>query len=113
MNDHFISTHPKLVQCPICKGWILECHVGGLRKRVEPMELSFNQELAFRIEGRAIFQSVGSYEPNLIHRNVWHINNPDPRAKVFASHSCSTPEIFEPMPLFDLPRYIDPEGVPF
>jgi hypothetical protein len=56
---------------------------------------------------------VGSYEPNLIHRNVWHINNPDPRAKVFASHSCSTPEIFEPMPLFDLPRYIDPEGVPF
>jgi len=109
---HFISTVPKLTQCPICKGWILECHVDGFRRRLEPNPLNFAEELKMRMKGRSIFQSIGQVEPTMVIRSLWHINDADPLTKVFPSHDCSTPEIFEPMPLFDLPQSAS-EGVSF
>ena len=66
-----------------------------------------------RIEGRMIFQTLGVTKPTLVARTLWHINKADSRAKVFASHSCQTPEIFEPEPI-NLPiRQSSHEGIPF
>jgi hypothetical protein len=102
-----------LSQCPKCKGWIYECHVNGWRTRVEPNPLNFAEELAMRLEGRRVFQTLEITNPTLIHRNAWHIAKSDSEAKVFASHSCQTPTYFEPAPLHERPTQSDSEGIPF
>ena len=66
-----------------------------------------------RIEGRKIFQTLGVWELTLIVRTLWHINKGDPLGKVFASHSCQTPEIFEPAPIYEPTRQSTHEGIPF
>ena len=109
----FINSLPESKQCPICKGWIYECHVNGWRTRIEPNPLNFATEVAMRIEGRKIFQTLGITEPTLVARTLWHINQDDPRSKVFASHSCQTPEIFEPAPIYEPTRQSTQEGIPF
>jgi hypothetical protein len=113
MSDNFINSSPTLSQCPICKGWVYECHVNGFRTRVEPTPLNFQTEVAMRIERRTIFQTLGISKPTLFARTLWHINKGDPRGKVFASHSCQTPEIFEPAPISEPTRQSTHEGIPF
>jgi hypothetical protein len=113
MSDSLINSALTLSQCPICKGWIYECHVYGFRTRVEPISLNFQSEVKMRIEGRAIFQTIGVAELTLVPRTLWHIEQSDPKAKVFASHSCQTPEIFEPAPLFEPFQKSSREGIPF
>jgi len=113
MSDSFINSLPTISQCSICKGWVYECHVNGFRTRVEPNPLNFATEVAMRIEGRRILQTLGVTEPILIARTLWHINKGDPRGKIFASHSCQTPEIFEPAPIYEPTRQSTQEGIPF
>lgn len=113
MSEIFVNSKLTSSQCAKCKGWIYECHVDGWRTYLEPNPLNFAEELAMRVEGRRIFQTIGIFEPTLQPRKLWHINNPSPRSKVLASHSCQTPAIFEPAPLFDLPTYQASEGIPF
>ncbi len=55
-----------------------------------------------RIQGRIIFQTLGTAEPILVTRTAWHIAQVG-ESKVLASHDCQTPAIFEPIPLFDKP----------
>ena len=69
--------------------------------------------MAMRVEGRKIYQTLGITEPTLIPRRLWHIEQDDSRAKVFASHSCQTPEIFEPSPIFEPVKQPTREGIPF
>ena len=66
-----------------------------------------------RVEGRSIFQTLGLTDPILVARTLWHINKADSGAKVFASHSCQTPEIFEPAPIFEPTQIPSHEGIPF
>jgi hypothetical protein len=98
----FISSPLNLTQCRRCKGWIYECHVGGWRRRVEPIPLNFAEELAMRIEGRTIFQTLGRAEPILVTRTAWHIAQVG-ETRVLPEHSCQTPALFEPAPLFEKP----------
>jgi len=113
MSDHFISTFPTLKECARCKGWILECWINGFETKLEPTPLNFEEELKFRIEGRRIFQTLGTVEPTLVKRTDWHIAKADPRAKVLAVHSCKTPTYFEPSPLFETATQSKTEGIPF
>jgi hypothetical protein len=108
----FISSPLNLTQCRKCKGWIYECHVNGWRTRVEPNPLNLHQELAMRIEGRAIFQTLGTAEPILVKRTAGHIAQVR-QTKVLPEHSCQTPAIFEPAPLFEKPTQPRSEGIPF
>ena len=113
MSEAFANSKLELKTCAKCKGWIYECHVDGWRTYLEPNPLNFAEELAMRVEGRRIFQTIGITEPTLQPRKLWHINNPNPRAKVLASHSCQTPALFEPAPLFDPITRPASEGIPF
>jgi hypothetical protein len=109
----FINSQLTLSQCQKCTGWVYECHVNGWRTRVEPNQLNFEEELAMRLEGRRIFQTVEFHDPTLMPRTLWHIEKSDPRAKVFASHSCKTPTYFEPAPFDEKPTQSKSEEIPF
>ena len=113
MSEVFINSPLKLNQCRKCQGWIYQCHVDGWETYLEPTALNFAEEVAMRLEGRRIFQTIGIFEPTLQPRKLWHINNPSPRSKVLASHSCQTPAIFEPAPLFEPFTTPNSEGIPF
>ena len=113
MTESFISTFPTLKECARCKGWILECWINGFETKLEPTQLNFEEELKFRIEGRRIFQTLGTVEPILVKRTDWHIAKADSRAKVLAVHSCKTPTYFEPSPLFETATQSKTEGIPF
>lgn len=93
----FISTPIQLIQHRPCQGWVYEAHIGGWRSRVEPTPLNFENEIAARLEGRKIYQTLGVSEPILIERTAWHITKGEP-TKVFAEHRCETAEMFEPLP---------------
>ena len=113
MAESFISTRPVPKLCARCKGWILECFIDGFETRLEPTPLNLDEELKMRIEGRRIFQTLGTIEPILVKRTNWHIVKADPRAKVLAVHSCKTPTYFEPAPLFETETKTETEGIPF
>ena len=108
----FISSPLNLTQCGKCKGWIYECHVNGWRRKVEPTPLNFAEELAMRVEGRTIFQTLGTAEPILVTRTAWHIAQVG-ETKVLPEHSCQTPALFEPAPLSEKPTRPRSEGIPF
>ena len=108
MSNFFINSIATLSQCPICKGWIYEALVNGFRTRVEPNPLKIEEEIALRLEGRRIYQSISKIGLDLIDRKAWHINNDDFNALVFASHSCKTPTYFEPEPLFAQDKLKEP-----
>ena len=112
-NAHFISTFPTLKECARCKGWILECFIDGFETKLEPTPLNFAEELKFRVEGRRIYQTLGTVDPILVKRTDSHIAKSDPRAKVLAVHSCKTPTYFEPSSLFEIPKTSETEGIPF
>ena len=113
MSESFINSPLTLSQCTKCKGWIYECHVNGFRTRVEPTPLNLGEELKMRIEGRRIFQTLGTVDPILVKRTDAHIAKVDERAKVLAVHSCKSPTYFEPEPLFEIKATTETEGIPF
>jgi hypothetical protein len=113
MSESFISTLPVSKLCARCKGWILECFIDGFETKLEPTPLNFAEELKFRVEGRRIFQTLGTVDPILVKRTDSHIAKSDPRAKVLAVHSCKTPTYFEPSPLFEAQAKTETEGIPF
>jgi len=82
--------------------------VNGFRTRVEPNPLNVESEIAIRIEGRRIYQSLSKNSLDLIDRKTWHILNSD-NSLVFASHDCKTPTYFEPEPLFETPKSKEPQ----
>ena len=112
-NSHFISTFPTLKECARCKGWILECFIDGFETKLEPTPLNLGEELKMRIEGRRIYQTLGTVEPILVKRTGAHIAKVDERAKVLAVHSCKSPTYFEPEPLFEIKATTETEGIPF
>ena len=112
-NSHFISTFPTLKECARCKGWILECFINGFETKLEPTPLNLGEELKMRIEGRRIYQTLGTVDPILVKRTDSHIAKVDERAKVLAVHSCKTPTYFEPSPLFETAINPETEGIPF
>ena len=103
----FVSTPATLSQHRPCQGWIYEAHIGGWRTRVEPTPLNFVEEVKMRLEGRKVYQILGSAEPILVERTLWHIAKSEP-AIVFAEHRCSTPQIFEPAPFVEKPTMKEP-----
>jgi len=113
MMDSFINSQPTSSQCRKCSGWVLEAHVNGWRTRVEPNPLNLESELAASIQGREIFQTLGTVQVILVKRTIWHIRKDDPKTKVLASHDCSTPTYFEPEPLFPKLTQTQSEGIPF
>ena len=113
MSESFISTRPVPKLCARCKGWILECFIDGFETRLEPTPLNLGEELKMRIEGRRIFQTLGTVDPILVKRTDSHIAKVDERAKVLAVHSCKTPTYFEPSPLFEIAIQSETEGIPF
>jgi len=113
MSDAFINSPLVPKQCSRCTGWIYECHINGWKTKVEPNPLNFQEELAMRLEGRRIFQTVEITNSTLMPRTAWHIERSDSRAKVFATHSCKTPTYFEPSPLDEKPTQSKSEGIPF
>ena len=113
MSDAFINSPLVPKQCSRCTGWIYECHINGWKTKVEPNPLNLAEELAMRLEGRKIFQTVETFKPTLTARIAWHIEKSDSKAKVFASHSCSTPTYFEPSPFDEKPTQAKSEGIPF
>ena len=113
MTEVFINSSPELKVCARCKGWILECHVDGWRTRVEPNPLNLEDELKASLQGRSIFQTLGTVEVTLVPRTIWHIRKDDPKAKVLASHDCKTPTYFEPETLFPKLTQTQSEGIPF
>ena len=113
MTNAFINSSPVPKRCARCKGHILEAHVNGWRTRLEPNPLNLESELAANIQGRRIFQTLGTVEPILVERTIWHIRKDDPKAKVLASHDCKTPTYFEPEPLFPKLTQTQSEGIPF
>jgi len=103
-SDHLINSLQKLTQCPVCKGWIYEMHLGGFRTRVEPTRLNFVEEVIHRLEGRKIYETVRrGYDFEIVERTLWHIKRSDPKAVVLPSHSCLYPMIFEPEPIYEIP----------
>ena len=66
-----------------------------------------------RIEGRRIYQTLGTVDPILVKRTGAHIAKVDERAKVLAIHSCKSPTYFEPEPLFEIKATTETEGIPF
>ena len=104
----FISTPIAITQHRPCQGWVFEAHVGGWRTRVEPTPLNFVEELKMRMEGRKVYQILGVAEPMLIERSAWHIARMTGSTIVLAEHSCRTPEIFEPSPLYEKPTMKEP-----
>jgi hypothetical protein len=107
-SDHFINSPAKLTQCPICKGWIYECHVHGWRVRVEPTPLNLSDEVALRLANRKIYQTFGITKNfELMPRKAWQILH-DSGATVFGSHDCDFPTLFEPAPLFERPQAKEP-----
>ena len=113
MSESFISTRPVPKLCARCKGWILECFIDGFETRLEPTPLNLGEELKMRIEGRRIYQTLGTVDPILVKRTDSHIAKVDERAKVLAVHSCKTPTYFEPSPLFEIAIQSETEGIPF
>jgi hypothetical protein len=113
MSEAFINSPLALKTCAKCKGWIYECHVEGWRTCLEPNPLNFDEEVAMRLAGRSIFQTIGIDQPTLVKRSLWHIQKDWAKVKVLASHSCHTPALFEPAPLFDPPIRPTSEGIPF
>ena len=113
MSESFISTRPVPKLCARCKGWILECFIDGFETRLEPTPLNLGEELKMRIEGRRIFQTLGTVDPILVKRTDSHIAKVDERAKVLAVHSCKSPTYFEPEPLFEIHAKSETEGIPF
>jgi len=113
MSEFFISTFPTLKECARCKGWILECFIDGFETKLEPTPLNFAEELKFRVEGRRIYQTLGTVDPILVKRTDSHIAKSDSRAKVLAVHSCKSPTYFEPSPLFETQAKSETEGIPF
>ena len=113
MSESFISTRPVPKLCARCKGWILECFIDGFETRLEPTPLNLGEELKMRIEGRRIFQTLGTVDPILVKRTDSHIAKVDERAKVLAVHNCKTPTYFEPEPLFETHAKSETEGIPF
>jgi hypothetical protein len=57
-----------------------------------------------RLDGRKVYQAVGTAQPMLEERSAWHIAGGDDDALIFAEHRCETPEIFEPAPLREKPK---------
>jgi hypothetical protein len=113
MSESFISTRPVPKLCARCKGWILECFIDGFETKLEPTPLNLGEELKMRIEGRRIYQTLGTVDPILVKRTDSHIAKVDERAKVLAVHSCKTPTYFEPSPLFEIAIQSETEGIPF
>jgi len=113
MAESFISTRPVPKLCARCKGWILECFIDGFETKLEPTPLNLSEELKMRIEGRRIFQTLGTVDPILVKRTDAHIAKVDERAKVLAVHSCKSPTYFEPSPLFETATQSETEGIPF
>lgn len=113
MAESFISTRPVPKLCARCKGWILECFIDGFETKLEPTPLNLGEELKMRIEGRRIYQTLGTVDSILVKRTDSHIAKVDERAKVLAVHSCKTPTYFEPSPLFETAIQSETEGIPF
>ena len=113
MSESFISTRPVPKVCARCKGWILECFIDGFETKLEPTPLNFAEELKMRVEGRRIYQTLGTVDPILVKRTDSHIAKVDERAKVLAVHSCKSPTYFEPEPLFEIKATTETEGIPF
>ena len=113
MSEFLISTRPFPELCARCKGWILECQVFGFRTELEPIPLNPVDEVKMRMQGRRIFQTMGTVEPFLVRRTLWHIAKSDPHTKVLATNDCKTPTYFEPAPLFEKTDTANTEGVPF
>jgi len=102
--SNFINSLQNLTQCPICTGWIYEMHLSGFRTRVEPTPLNFEEEIAARLAGRKIYQTIRvGYDFEIQKRTLWHITHSDFTEFVLPSHSCKTPTIFEPTPLYPNP----------
>ena len=105
MGNHFINSIATSSQCPICKGWIYEALVNGFRTRVEPNPLKIEEEIAMRLEGRKIWETLGRGDCfELIERTAWRITNGSRRALALADHDCRMPTYFEPAPLFETPQ---------
>jgi hypothetical protein len=99
---YFITTISKLIQCGKCTGWIYTAHLNGWQRKVDPNPLDLKSELEARVANRKIYQTrqIG-VEFELENRTLWQIENPEPWIKVLAEHSCQTPTIFEPAPLYE------------
>mgnify|MGYP006266483081 CR=1 FL=1 len=105
----FISTPIRITQHRPCRGWVFEAHVGGWLTRVEPIGLNFGQELKMRLEGRKMYQILGTAEPILVERSAWHIARVTGTTIVLPEHRCSTPEMFEPATLYEKPILKEPK----
>ena len=104
-----INSIAKLIQCRRCTGWIYEAHIHGWKFKVDPDPLDFETEIAARIAGRKIFQTLPvGIDFELDHRSLWHITNPSPRAKVLVEHDCTMPTIFQPSPLYEFSQPKEP-----
>ena len=103
-SDFLINSIAKLTLCKICKGWIYEAQLYGFKTKVEPTPLNSSEEVIHRLEGRRVFQTLRKgYDWELSERTAWHITKGDPTAVVLPEHSCKTPVIFEPTPIFPMP----------
>lgn len=109
-RDHLISSLAKLKQCGRCKGWIYVAHIHGWEKKVEPTPLNIEEEIAYRLTGVKIYQTmpIGS-QFELMERTAWQITHADPRSKALAEHDCSTPTLFEPAPIYSKPTLKETE----
>jgi len=107
--NHFINSPAELIQCRKCTGWIYQCHVNGWQITVDPIALNFETEISLRMEGRRIYQTLKfGTDFELENRTLWHITNAHRLAKVLAEHSCKTPTIFEPAPLYETAKSKEP-----
>lgn len=106
---YFINSIAELLQCRKCTGWVYKAHLNGWQKYLDPNPIDFETEIAMRIANRRIFQTrpVG-LEFEIEDRTLWHITNGDHRAKTLVEHSCQTPTIFEPEPIYQLAKSKEP-----
>ena len=106
---HFINSPAELTQCRKCTGWIYQCYINGWKIKVEPTPLNFETEISLRMEGRRIYQTLKfGTDFELENRTLWHITNAHRLTKVLPEHSCKTPTIFEPAPLYETAKSKEP-----
>jgi hypothetical protein len=110
MSNFLINSLATSSQCARCKGWVYEAFVYGFLTRVEPNPLNLEEEIAMRLEGRKIWETLKRGDGfELVKRTEWHIKKGSGRALVLADHDCRMPTYFEPAPLFEKPTMKEPQ----
>ena len=108
-RDFLINSVAKLTQCRRCQGWIYVAHVNGFETKVEPNPLKLDEEVALRLTGSTIYQTLRSGAGfELQRRTAYHIEKADPREVALAVHDCTFPTLFEPIDILAKPKPKEP-----